>query len=279
MLKKIERGAYFIQTYVHLFRCPRCHKAMTAEKNQLTCENGHTFDLSKKGTLYFLERQVKTDYDNRLFVHRQKMIQAGMYGPILDFLAPHCEKQRLLDVGCGEGSFLNEINNRVATDLCVGFDISKAGVYLATDQPNDAFWCVADLTNLPFQDNSFSVVLNIFSPSNYHEFRRVLKKGGKVIKVVPGTSYLKELRQAFYPEDQDKQNYSNQAVVTKFAENFNCVKKKQISYEFMIPKNVRYSLLEMSPLEWQVSETRKADLRQKPLEKVTVDLTILIGTT
>ena len=48
-----------------------------------------------------------------------------------------------------------------------------------------------------FAPASFDTILNLFSPSNYQEFDRILKPGGQVIKVVPAASYLKELRQAF----------------------------------------------------------------------------------
>lgn len=90
---------------------------------------------------------------------------------------------------------------------------------MATNHAASAFWCVADLTNLPFAPASFDTILNLFSPSNYQEFDRILKPGGQVIKVVPAASYLKELRQAFYPDDSAKQVYSNERVVDKFLQN------------------------------------------------------------
>ena len=37
--------------------------------------------------------------------------------------------------------------------------------------------------------------LDIFSPANYGEFRRVLSKDGILIKVVPTENHLKEIRQ------------------------------------------------------------------------------------
>ncbi len=79
----------------------------------------------------------------------------------------------------------------------VGFDLSKEGVYAATAQPVEAFWCVADLTNLPFEDQTFTTILNIFSPSHYKEFQRVLTDDGEVLKIVPQQDYLKELRKRF----------------------------------------------------------------------------------
>lgn len=277
MLKKIERGTMFIQTQSDLFRCPTCHQMMHAQEKALVCLEGHRFDVSKKGTLYFLNHQIKTDYDREMFEHRRKLIVHGMYQPLLDLLQPFCQNQRILDVGCGEGSFLQQLNEQATLLPSVGFDISKEGVYLASDYGENVFWCVADLTNLPFQEDRFTTILNIFSPSNYQEFQRVLVDGGQLIKVVPRSGYLKELRAAFYPEDEKKQHYSNQAVVEKFQETFRESERQTLTYVFDIPESCQLSLLEMSPLEWGVSMEIKETLQKKPLKRITIDLDILIG--
>lgn len=277
MLKKIERGTMFIQTQSDLFRCPTCHQMMHAQEKALVCLEGHRFDVSKKGTLYFLNHQIKTDYDREMFEHRRKLIVHGMYQPLLDLLQPFCQNQRILDVGCGEGSFLQQLNEQATLLPSVGFDISKEGIYLASDYGENIFWCVADLTNLPFQEDRFTTILNIFSPSNYQEFQRVLVDGGQLIKVVPRSGYLKELRAAFYPEDEKKQHYSNQAVVEKFQETFRESERQTLTYVFDIPESCQLSLLEMSPLEWGVSMEIKEKLQKKPLKRITIDLDILIG--
>lgn len=277
MLKKIDRSAIFLKENAALFQCPLCHQPMTALEKGIICQNNHRFDLSKKGTLYFLDHQIKTEYDNEMFAHRGNMIKSGMYQPLIDKLASYCEQQQVLDIGCGEGSFLNAIAEKTTLTNGIGFDISKEGVYLATNQPADLFWCVADLTNLPFSEESFSTILNIFSPSNYQEFERILKEKGQIIKVVPGANYLKELRAAFYPDDESKQSYSNQQVIEKFQQVYPESQRERLTYVFDIPEKNRLSLLEMSPLEWGVSPERKAELQKNPLKQITIDLDILIA--
>ncbi|GMA47699.1 putative RNA methyltransferase [Tetragenococcus muriaticus] len=277
MKKKIQQSQEFIHTYSHLFQCPICHTKMQVSQRSLYCKNQHQFDLSKKGTLYFLNHQVKTEYQKEMFEHRRNMIKSGMYEPLLEFLFSYCEKEQLLDVGCGEGSFLQEIAEKSEIRPSVGFDISKEGIYLATEDQHNIFWCIADLTNLPFREQSFSTILNIFSPSNYAEFSRVLKKGGQVIKVVPQSGYLQELRQSFYPEDVSKQKYSNDRVVEKFQQAFSSVRYERITYTYEVPKEKHKSLLEMSPLEWGVSAFQKERVKQSPIGKVTIDLDVLIG--
>lgn len=277
MLKKIDRGKQFIQNHSALFRCPLCQTAVQPNQTGMICENQHRFDVSKKGTLFFLTHQIKSDYDAPMFQARQRMIKSGMYQPMLEEIQHQLQGETLLDVGCGEGSFLNALL-ALQPRTAIGFDIVKEGIYLATEQPNSVFWCVADLTNLPFADQSFSTVLNIFSPSNYQEFQRIMKADGRLIKIVPRANYLRELRQAFYPDDVRKQNYSNEKVVAKFQQIFPESQQKQITYTFEIPEARQADILEMSPLEWGVSPEVKEQLLRNPLNKITIDVDLLIGT-
>lgn len=274
MLKKIDKGALFLADQQQLFRCPNCHGKMTQKNKSLVCEKGHRFDLSKKGTLYFLAHQIKTEYDHEMFDPRGRMIRSGMYQPVIEKIADFIQTGNLLDVGCGEGSFLQQINQLKENPVTIGFDIAKEGIYLASNQPLDAFWCVADLTNLPFADQSFDTILNIFSPSQYREFKRVLKPDGCVVKVVPQSGYLQELRAIYHP---DGTAYSNEAVIQRFSEELTIDQRERVTYEFEIPEERRLDLLEMSPLEWKVSDEVKAKLAADPLKKITIDVEVLKG--
>lgn len=278
MLKKIERGQQFVWQHTELFRCPICFATMMKQSHGLACQNGHQFDVSKKGTLYFLTHAIESGYDASLFQARGRMIQSGMYQPIIQRCAEALPGTRLLDVGCGEGSFLNLLTEHGQPQVSIGFDIAKEGIYQATNQPYGDFWCTADLTNLPFASQTFDRVLNIFSPSNYQEFRRILVPGGKVMKIVPNANYLKELRQAFYPDNLHKQQYSNERVLSKFFQEFPDATHERFSYVFKIPEKRQRDLLEMSPLEWGVPSVKKEELYQHPLETITVDVDLLIGT-
>ena len=119
--------------------------------------------------------------------------------------------------------------------------------------------------------------MNIFSPSHYQEFQRVLADDGEILKIVPQENYLKELRQAFYPDQPEKQQYSNERVVAKFADSLELVGRQRVTYEFEIPEKNQQDLLAMSPLEWQVSPAIKEQLTQDPLKKITIDVELLKG--
>lgn len=278
MLKKIEFSRNFLEIHQEQFRCPVCKSTFQLKDYSLICEENHHFDLSKKGTIYFLSHSIQTDYNKKMLVHRGKMIQSGMYQPLLERISKTINLTgNTLDVGCGEGSFLSELASFGLRGSKFGFDLSKDGIYLASDQPTDAFWCVADLTHLPFADQSMTTILNIFSPSHYQEFQRVLKKEGTVLKVIPETDYLKELRAAFYPENERKQTYSNENVLARFSKEMTILVNERVTYTFAIPKENRLDLLEMSPLEWGVAEQVKEELQKNPLTEITIDVRMLKG--
>lgn len=273
MLKKIELARNFLFKYIDYFQCPICHQDVKMNGYTLACQKRHQFDLSKKGTFYFLSNQVKSNYSRHLFEARRQMILSGMYTPLITELNSKISGDFILDVGTGEGSFLNLL---IDDKVKIGFDIAKDGIAMASDYTSDHhFFCIADLTNLPFKNQTVDTILNIFTPSHYQEFQRVLKKGGKLIKVIPEENYLKELRLAY----GQRTDYSNQKVINKFQENFNSYSKNRLTYTFDIKKERRLDMLEMSPLEWQVSKEIKENLKRNPLKQITIDVSILVGET
>ena len=278
MLKKIDFARNFLETHQEQFLCPVCKQPFQLQEYSLICAQNHRFDLSKKGTLYFLSHSIQTEYNKKMLLHRGRLIQSGMYQPLLEkIIAAMDLTGSTLDVGCGEGSFLAELSQLGLAGSKYGFDISKEGIYLASNQPIEAFWSVADLTNLPFANQSMNTILNIFSPSHYQEFQRVLKQDGTVIKVIPEADYLKELRAAFYPEDKTKQTYSNEKVLAKFSKEMAVLSDERVTFTYAIPKEYRLDLLEMSPLEWGVADQVKEALQENPLSEITIDVRMLKG--
>ena len=160
----------------------------------------------------------------------------------------------------------------------IGFDISKDAIQLAASNffP-DAFWCVADLAHSPFAESAFDVILNIFSPSQYQEFDRVLKPGGKVIKVVPNAQYLIELREQLYALDTTKREYDNQQVVDRFYEIYPDAISEEVAYSVALNAQSYGWLMEMTPLSWGASETALANAAANPLKSVTVAVTLLVA--
>ena len=281
-LKKIDKAKLFLTKNFNLFQCPVCKQRITGIDGQsLVCENNHRFDLSKKGTLFLLKHGVNSGYDDKaLWLARRNLLQSGLFDGILDEIIKHLpqKEQKILDIGCGEGTPLSKIaiQRLKFNDSCVGFDISKDAINLATQQDTNNFFCIADLANLPFADQSFDVLIDILSPSAYHEFNRVLKPNGKLFKVIPNANYLIELRHRLYQKESKNYTYSNQDVIKRFKEIYHDFEIYPVKYQFNLTSQLQQDLVKMTPLQWGSSIDISEVLKQ-PLNQITVDFSLLIA--
>lgn len=112
------------------------------------------------------------------------------------------DKERLLDVGCGDGDFIFMIKDNFKE--CYGVDVSSVRIERAIEKskerPNrDSFhFYEYDVDEgLPFNNSFFDVVTciavleHVFNPPNVvEEIRRVLKPGGILIAQVPNIAWM-----------------------------------------------------------------------------------------
>ena len=263
-----------------VFACPICQENLTLVESSLKCEHRHSFDLAKFGYVN-LAPQIKqsANYDKENFQNRQQILEAGFYQTILetisDLLATKPSAKTVLDIGCGEGFYSRKLQESHSDKTFYAFDISKDSVQIAAkSEPNWAVnWFVGDLARLPIKDASMDILLDIFSPANYGEFRRVLSKDGILIKVVPTENHLKEIRQ-MVKEQLTKKDYSNQDIKEHFQEHFNIQSSQIASLTRPITAEQRQALLSMTPLLFHVDQT-KIDWSQ--LTKITIEAEILVG--
>ena len=262
------------------FACPICQENLTLVETSLKCSNRHSFDLAKFGYVN-LTPQIKqsANYDKENFQNRQEILEAGFYQAILegisDLLATKPSAKTVLDIGCGEGFYSRKLQESHSDKTFYAFDISKDSVQIAAkSEPNWAVnWFVGDLARLPIKDASMDILLDIFSPANYGEFRRVLSKDGILIKVIPTENHLKEIRQMV--QDQlTKKDYSNQNIKEHFQEHFRIQSSQIASLTKPISAEQRQALLAMTPLLFHVDHT-KIDWSQ--LTEITIEAEILVG--
>uniref|UniRef100_UPI0035A282EB putative RNA methyltransferase n=1 Tax=Ureibacillus sinduriensis TaxID=561440 RepID=UPI0035A282EB len=272
-VSKRAASILYMKEHETLFSCPLCKAGMNVtDDGHIICGNLHSFDIAKQGYVNFMVKPATSMYSKSLFESRQEIINSGLYNPLQQTIAKHIgvEAQIILDTGCGEGSHLERICNLLKQDtVAVGIDISKEGIQSAAKFYDQRIWCVGDLSNSPYKEQSVDCILNILSPANYEEFGRLLKPNGKVIKVVPQSEYLKEIRkQAF--ANTEKENYSNDQTVQRFKEHFMNVSHERLTYTMPLSSYLVPKLLEMTPLGWHLQE----DIR---LTEITIDLDVLVG--
>src|SRR5690554_672593 len=109
------------------------------DEKSLICMKNHCFDLARSGYVNFLTRPVKTEYDKAMFHSRNIISKYGFYYLIIDAVSDiigdtvhnsNSDRIVILDAGCGEGSHLNQVieklNSKTQGEFTgVGMDISK----------------------------------------------------------------------------------------------------------------------------------------------------------
>lgn len=231
-------------------------------ERSLKCEHGHSFDISAEGYVHLLppnKMNSKIPGDSKeMAASRSAFLDKGYYEPLLLELEKTVlelaedEEPSVLDCGCGEGYYTaniaKELKNRIPKAKIAGFDISRPSVKRAAKRTKEVEFAVASVFDIPVSDESFDVLLNVFSPLSIDEYRRVLKNEGYYIYVVPAARHLWQLKAAIYDVP-----YENREQDTPY-EGFEHLETKRVRYEADIKtKEDIFALFQMTPYYWKTS--------------------------
>lgn len=282
-LSKKMQNVKVMENNERLFSCPICSSVMMLEDQvRFVCTNGHSFDFAKSGYVNLAPQAHTTKYDKSLFEARTAVMSSGFFEPIIHKLVEqvneqirHVDNPVILDAGCGEGTHLSTIHAQLPTEAVgIGIDLAKEGIVAASKTYPGFIWSVADLAAMPFLDEQIDVILNVLSPANYAEFTRLLKPGGAVVKVVPESGYLKELREVFY---EGKPLKEESDPVVRFAEHFDSVQSERVTYTFKLPEGLLAPLIHMTPLAWGAGEEKIEEALRMGIREITIDLRVIWG--
>ncbi len=268
MLSKRDK-LFLAAEQLGILTCPSCGAALSRIGDDFACMNRHRINVNRKGCLNVLSAQVDSCYDADLFAARRRVFDAGCYDAVVEAITAllPAGKHRLLDAGCGDGWYLNALLTRHEGWCGAGVDISRDAIFQATNLPCTALWVVGDLRRLPFADGSFTALLDVLTPANYDEFRRVLAPDGLLIKVYPGSGYLQELRAARsmppYEEGQVDAYLREKAVI---------VGERRVTVTHTVTDELWRDFVWMTPLMQDLSTAEKNAIAAKNAGSVTVDL-------
>lgn len=190
--------------------CPVCGSPLNKQEHTFSCESGHSFDISSSGYCNLLIKNKSGEFigDNKSMVAaRRSFLDSGAYLPLCESVcrlacsllqnAPCCA---VVDSGCGEGYYTRAVAQALSGKKLsmVGIDISKSATQYAAKRDKLTTYITASSFHMPVAGESADLVLSLFSPSAPLEFKRILKPGGKIIKVVPGAEHLWELKEVVY---------------------------------------------------------------------------------
>jgi SAM-dependent methyltransferase len=149
--------------------------------------------------------QYKTDANltARQSIYAYQQPRIDLQATVLDLAAP-APTDTVVDIGCGNGTYLAELVRRGAgrvlgVDLSFGMLAAARDRLRSTDQPVPL--ASADAAALPLRDGVADVTLAPHMlyhvpdpPGALRELRRVTRPGGRVAIVLNGAGHLRELR-------------------------------------------------------------------------------------
>ena len=186
-------------------RCPVCKKELLENNLGLHCAKGHSFDRASQGyvNLTLGSKQRKSGDDKSMIAARSLFLSQGYYLPLREEIISCLQRisfQSALDMGCGEGYYTHAFSNQFPDSQWTGVDLSIDAIKFAAKQSAKVRYLVANISDLPIQDHSVDLVINIFAPIFTAEIDRILSVGGYALFVLPGENHLLELKKQLYPE-------------------------------------------------------------------------------
>ncbi len=268
----------------NLFQCPKCKKKIRFHGGALVCKKEHTFDIASKGYVNLLQQtKAFKGYDADFFKSRRRFFGAGYYDHIVETVVEtvgqhfaSAEELVLLDAGCGEGGYSTALEQALSDGensvQILAFDIAADAIKVAAGNDN-VKWMIADITNIPVKDGVVDCILDVFTPANYKEFNRVLKDDGLLVKVVPGSDHLKELRSVVSSQLQNKE-YSNEEVTDYFEGHYELISRVKCTKTMAIEDQALEDLVRMTPLLFDVD---KSKLDVSAVKEITIEGEVLVG--
>jgi len=184
----------------------------------------------------------------------------------------------VLDAGCGVGYGTNYLGMKA--ESVVGVDVSRKAIkYSKNYKTKNVTFMLGDVTNLPFKDNCFDIVISfevIEHLKNYEKFlqevRRVLKSDGLFICSTPNIKYTRHPPfhlHEFYPEEFFEILEKYFSIVERYGQYISYYQRLKDVIQPLLMKvrkiltNLLSRLLYSQPLQLRCKEVLKSFLRRK----------------
>ena len=250
------------------FICPVCRTGLLKTEKTYVCENGHSFDIAKKGYVNLLMSQAGGQHgdDKTMIAARADFLNRGFYDilsrRICECVDKHCgHGARILDAGCGECKYTADIYEYLTregkTAEVIGIDISKDALGYAKRRTNKLQLAVASTADMPVESKSVDAVVNIFAPFSAGEFSRVLRDDGIIIRVYPLARHLWELKELIYdvPYENPETDMEEQGLCV--------VERYEVKYKMDFETNEDImSLFKMTPYFYRTGDEDKKKLER-----------------
>ena len=187
--------------------CPVCGGTMKESGGSHRCSSGHCYDIARSGYVNLIRSNKSLHGDDREMIRaRHRFLESGYYEALREALcrtlgealtgigSPVC-----LDAGCGECYYTARLHSTVGGEM-LGIDLSRDALMIGAKRNAGLELAVASVNALPLGDGSADAVISVFAPLAAGEFHRVLRRGGKLIRVIPLARHLWEMKEILYAQ-------------------------------------------------------------------------------
>lgn len=258
---------------ISMLICPVCGCTLKTDGRVYVCEKGHSFDLAKEGYVNLLRSSKNGDLigDDKVSARmRRDFLNKGYYGLLKEELCRIFADKAgtLLDICCGEGYYTAAIGDNPNLQV-YGFDISREMVRLAAKRGHGTYF-VANMARIPVAVESMDYCTHLFAPFQEESFSSVLKPGGRLYTVIPGSHHLWGLKQAVYDTP-----YENDEVLPQ-TKQLRLVSKRKITETVMLASQEDIqAVFRMTPYFFHTSQKDKDKLLG--LESLETSIEFVIG--
>jgi len=136
-------------------------------------------------------------------------LQRAVGATLLEKINQNADAEIVMDLGCGTGYFLPELQQKFPRAQIIGVDIAEGMLQFSRNRHHNLFhWLCADAEQLPFADKSVDCIFSSLSlqwcanlPQLFAELKRVLKPSGELVFATLGPRTLYELKMAWQQVD------------------------------------------------------------------------------
>ena len=244
--------------------CPICSNPLELKGRSFVCvqeNNGkhHSFDLSSSGYCDLSYRNGGGGDPKDAVNDRTAFLDRGYYSRLSDEIVSMCSKYLderffLVDAGCGEGYYSENVASHFPECQVFGADLSKHAVHRASVRRNlrsgtNSFYSVASIFNIPILSGACDCILSMFAPVAEDEFLRLLKPGGFLFIGAAAPKHLFGLKEAIYDSINLNDTRADLPKRMKFIE------KAHVSYLISLDNQEDIKrLFGMTPYRFRTSE-------------------------
>lgn len=242
----------------------------------------HLFDGGAGGYVHLAPRHGGGGDSREAVRARTAFLTHGYYTPAADGLVGLVREYTpvgglVLDAGCGEGYYSNQIARAGYPTL--GVDLSKFAADAAAKasrayrlghpggQAPMTLFAVGSVFELPVKKGAFDTVTNIFAPCAPAEYARVLKTGGHLIVAGAGERHLLGLKELIY---EDPYLNDPRRDLPAEGDGLRLVETRTVTFEITVEgRDHIEALFSMTPYYWRTG--RKGIERLAAADRLTTE--------